>query len=226
MGREASPPEKDWMTLRVAPENKHELLEALHIAAAINDLEGATVNDPISRMAEAHRRIVIDWLLENRFNYRIMLTQNAAQSGAAVAIMDALTRDGFRCKKCRHSRVSQGGVVTTCIVTFDMIEARRQGADEHNVFPKGRHSEENMVTLCRGCAADWASLPPARRVAAVPLMLRAIGPQVETAEYEAWIARVSAILLQPDPCQNASTVSNGSNGTKPNTGAVSQTLSK
>lgn len=216
-------PEAEYMTLRISPENKPELLEALHVAAALNDAEGAGVSKPEARMAEAHRRIIIEWLLENRFQYRRALAEGAAGSAGAVQQMDALARDAYRCKKCRHTRVSAGGVITAVVVTWDMIAPAHLGADEISVFPTGRNCKENMVTLCRVCAADWAGLPAARRIAAAPLMLRAIGPTIEREAYEGWIARVMALLVQPEACQNASPQSSASQPSRPSTTDAHQT---
>ena len=206
---------QDWLTVRISSENSAEFLEAIHIAATMNDAEGANTKNPESRLQEAHRRIIIDWLLENRFQYRQAVAGNIASSGVKLAQLDAMSRDGYRCRKCNHSKVASGGVVTMPVVAGDMIDPRRI-SDRLMIWPKGGASTENLVTLCRECAEAWGRFPAARRIAAVPKLLRSIAA-TSAGPDEEWIERVVGILLKPESCPSERQPSSASRNTGPST---------
>lgn len=162
-----------YLSLKVSPENKPVLLEALHIAAAMNDLDGAQIEKAEARSAEAFRRILIEWLLEARIEYRTRLSQDAMASRHAAQALLALERDGFYCRKCQHSRVSLGGVRAVRIVTPAMVDPRK--LDEiRRVWPAGGDVYSNMITLCGACADDLDAMPLPNRSKLVSKMLRAV----------------------------------------------------
>lgn len=205
----------DHLTVTVSRENSTEFLEAVFIASRRNDVDGAGVSEPKARSREGLRRIIIDWLLENRRDY----WESADEHERAE--LDALSRDGFRCKRCDHSRIGEGGCIAVGVITHGMIQ-------EGTGFPLA--DARNMVTLCRPCAEEWNGLPLDRRMTAAGTMLRGIGP--DTDDHHAWVERVVGILLQPEACQTppspqsttrstsapASPSKTGSQPTKPPTG--------
>jgi len=184
------PADKDsWLKLNVSPENRPVLLEALHIAAQLNDLEGLSPADPSARMAEAHRRILIEWSVENQFQFKMLMTKRHAEAQASRAQLDAVERDDYRCRRCRHSKLQQGGVQAVQIVSYDMIDPKKLGsAGEDAVFPQGRGCTANLITFCPECAAYWESLSIPERIKRVGTMLRHTGNT-------ALVAGATSILL-------------------------------
>lgn len=84
-------------------ENALELEEAIFMAGVLNDLDGAPFapDDP-QRRPEALRRIVVDWLIENRPAFHRFAPVPDRRA------CEALSQAGWRCLSCGHS---SGGVV-------------------------------------------------------------------------------------------------------------------
>ena len=94
-----------YVFVRVSRENAADLSRALWLAARLNDSDAAIPN-PNARQAEAHRRIVADWTLENLRGW--------VESGASGPFRDAfllLERAEWVCSTCDSTGLGSGGLV-------------------------------------------------------------------------------------------------------------------
>jgi len=166
-----------WLTIRVSPEHRDEYLEAVEIAARLNDSEGlSSPTDPIGRLLDAHARILIEWATENRFAYQQRLPFGP-HAEAARADMEALRRDHFTCVRCKHTRANEGGTTATALVDPLMLAAGKGP----QAFPNGLLVPENRITLCHPCLQEWLRIGPEGRCKAVSRILRRVGASAERA---------------------------------------------
>ncbi len=156
-----------YLTYRLPEPIARKFEEAIQLAIKLNLHEHHLKASTQAERNDAAERIFVDFVASNQ-----TYLDELVRSSKIVAIKcEAMERDGYRCIKCKHSRVNHGGV------------------ECHHVIPRSYHGPElaliggdhdivaNLVTLCHGCHEEITN--PMHSAmhwrAQAPLLFRLIG---------------------------------------------------
>lgn len=176
-----------YVTLKISPENTLALCRAVYMAGRLNAWDGITAGTPEARQADAVLRILTDFDHNNARAYWAMLRRRGAR-GEELGQAEALDRDGYRCIRCGHTGLSNGGVVAERVVAPGLVDPERLPdlllTDEWD-------AAASFFTSCGKCLEELHGKGLAYRCAVVPRLLARTGAGLD------WIARVTERLLYP-----------------------------